>query len=145
MPHDRRSAIPPSALTDHADAQLCRQCGGLCCQGHPGVWVEPQRFLHAFDLPAPSSPAGLQHRLPAGVGLRQIDGVAIPAPDQQPGGCIFLTSDGCRLPADRRPCQCLALVPVLETLIDNEIRCELRAQGSTLAAIRNWQRYWANS
>ena len=26
------------------DTQLCRQCRGRCCQGHSGVWSEPQRF-----------------------------------------------------------------------------------------------------
>ena len=32
--------------TSHSsDAQMCRQCKGLCCQGHPGVWVDPERFL----------------------------------------------------------------------------------------------------
>jgi hypothetical protein len=130
------------ATYNHADPQMCRQCHGLCCQGHPGVWVEPQRFLQAFNLPRPHSPDALRAMLPAEVILRAIDGVAIPAPQSHATGCIFLLEDGCRLPESRRPGQCLALVPSLDTLIDGEIRCHLQPQGSTLNALGNWRRFW---
>jgi len=80
--------------------------------------------------------------LPAEVILRAIDGVAIPAPQSHATGCIFLLEDGCRLPESRRPGQCLALVPSLDTLIDGEIRCHLQPQGSTLNALGNWRRFW---
>jgi hypothetical protein len=130
---------------NHADPEICRQCRGLCCQGHPGVWTEPQRFLRIFNLPKPASPQALGRALPGELVLREIDGVAIPAPQQQPSGCTFLDVDGCRLPEDQRPEQCLALAPALDTLIDGEIRCQLQPEGSTLTALQNWQRFWAHS
>ena len=121
---------------------MCRQCRGLCCQGHPGVWVDPLRFLQAFDLPRPVSVEALRAMLPGELVLREIDGVAIAAPDKRETGCIFLGDAGCRLSESRRPGQCLALVPAIDTLIDGEIRCELLPQGSTLTAITNWQHFW---
>jgi hypothetical protein len=125
-----------------SDPQICRQCGGLCCQGHPGVWIEPERFLATFDLPLTRAQDTLSHILPREIELREIDGVAIAAPRRSSSGCIFLADDGCSLPVNKRPGQCLALVPALETLIDGEIRCQLRPEGSTRAAIRAWQDYW---
>lgn len=126
----------------HSDAQMCRQCKGLCCQGHPGVWVDPERFLKSFDLPVPPTPAALLNMLPRELVLRNIDEVAIPAPRKLETGCIFLHADGCQLPENRRPGQCLALMPALETLIDGEIRCGLKPEGSTLTAIRAWRNFW---
>jgi len=129
---------------NHSDAQMCRQCKGLCCQGLPGVWVDPERFLKTFDLPAPTTPEALSSILPRELVLRDIDGVAIPAPRMRENGCIFLTVDGCQLPENRRPGQCLALIPVLDTLVDGEIRCKLPPVGSTLTAIRAWRNYWGH-
>jgi hypothetical protein len=126
----------------HFDGQICRQCKGLCCQGHPGVWVDPQRFLKSFDLPTPTTPEALQQMLPSELVLRDIEEVAIPAPRKLESGCIFLQADGCQLPTNRRPDQCLALVPALDTLIEGEIRCSLPPEGSTLTAIRAWREFW---
>ncbi len=133
------------APANHADPQVCRQCRGLCCQGHPGVWTVPLRFLHVFNLPKPSSPQELAKALPVDLVLREIDGVAIPAPEKRQSGCIFLDVDGCRLPEGKRPEQCLALVPALDTLIDGEIRCQLQPEGSTLTALQNWKSFWGHS
>lgn len=130
---------------NHADPLICRQCRGLCCQGHPGVWVDPLRFLRVFNLPKPASPQALGRTLPVELVLRDIDGVAIPAPQKQVDGCIFLDSDGCQLPESKRPEQCLALEPSLDTLIDGEIRCQLQPEGSTLTALQSWQSFWAHS
>ena len=124
---------------------MCRQCRGLCCQGHPGVWVDPLRFLQAFELPHPASVEALRDMLPPGVVLREIDGIAIPAPLSSPSGCCYLQEDGCRLPETQRPGQCLALVPSLDTLIDGEIHCQLNPHGSTLTALVNWRRFWKPS
>jgi Fe-S-cluster containining protein len=132
------------SIDNHLDPQICRQCRGLCCQGHPGVWVDPTRFLLAFGLPRPASEEDLRRRLPREVVLRNVDGVAIPAPLKLEGGCVFLESaTGCRLPVNKRPGQCLALVPSIDTLIDEEIHCRLLPEGSTLAALKNWQVFWA--
>ena len=126
----------------HCDEQICQQCKGLCCQGHPGVWVDPQRFLKSFDLPTPTNAEALHQMLPSELVLRNIEEVAIPAPRKLKSGCIFLQDDGCQLPANRRPGQCLALIPDLETLIEGEIRCSLPPEGSTLTAIRAWRDFW---
>jgi len=131
-------------IKNHSDAQMCRQCKGLCCQGHPGVWVDPERFLKSFDLPTPATPEILRSMLPPELVLRDIDDVAIPAPKKLESGCIFLDADGCQLPENRRPGQCLALIPVLGTLVDGEIRCDLKPEGSTLTAIRAWKSYWGH-
>lgn len=129
---------------NHSDPQMCRQCKGLCCQGHPGVWVDPERFLKTFDLPAMATPEALSSILPRELVLRDIGGVAIPAPRKLENGCIFLADDGCQLPENRRPGQCLALIPVFDTLVDGEIRCDLPPEGSTLTAIRAWRNYWCH-
>lgn len=129
-------------MDQRSDSQMCRQCRGLCCQGHPGVWVDPQRFLRAFNLPKPATPESLFRILPRELILRRIDGVAIPAPLSQASGCIFLEEDGCQLPENRRPDQCLALIPSIDTLLDGEIRCQLHPEGSTLTALRNWASFW---
>ncbi len=82
--------------------------------------------------------------LPRELVLRDIDGVAVPAPRQTEAGCIFLEDAGCMLSENRRPEQCLALTPVIETLMSGEIHCEMSPEGSTLAAIRKWQAFWNN-
>jgi len=126
------------------DSKICRQCRGRCCQGHPGVWVDPERFLLAFNLPVPVSCRDLQDRLYiARLTLREIDGVSIPSPSQTKQGCSFLTPLGCSLPIDKRPCQCLGLTPALDTLLDDQIHCSLPSSVSTLSAIQNWSTFWS--
>ena len=127
------------------DPQMCRQCQGLCCQGHPGVWTTPENFLRAFDLPRPSTPEILRSLLPPELDLRDISLVKIPAPRSTETGCIFLNPDGCLLPENRRPEQCLALTPNIDTLIAGEIHCELQPEGSTQTAILNWKSFWEKS
>ena len=133
------------AFNNNRDTMICRQCQGLCCQGHPGVWTDPERFLKAFDLPRPSTPSRFLGMLPREISLRDIDRVAIPAPKATESGCIFLEIEGCALPVNRRPEQCLALTPHIDTLLAGEICCELQPEGSTLTAIRNWKAFWGNN
>ncbi|MDT8440356.1 MAG: hypothetical protein RQ723_01685 [Desulfuromonadales bacterium] len=129
--------------TNNTDPRICRQCRGRCCQGHAGIWVDPRRFLTIFGLPLPASPADLRMQIAGShLELREIDGVPLPAPQQTDDGCMFLGDHGCRLSPAQRPCQCLALTPVLETLLDDTIHCTLPAAGSTLTALRNWRRFW---
>lgn len=130
---------------NNSDPQICHQCKGLCCQGHPGVWVSPENFFTAFDLPRTRTPDILNALLPKELNLREINGVSVPAPQQTEWGCVFLQDKGCSLPENQRPGQCLALTPNIDTLIDGEIRCELPPEGSTVTAIRNWQAYWSQN
>lgn len=82
--------------------------------------------------------------LPDGVTLRHINGVSIPAPLRTPSGCYFLSHKGCLLPESRRPEQCLALKPKIETIIEGEILCELHPYASSINAVTNWQCFWSN-
>lgn len=77
--------------------------------------------------------------------LRYYDGVAIIAPMRSETGCPFLTSAGCALSIEQRPCQCLALVPALETLLSGEIECQLPGSHSYGNIRSSWQNFWSQS
>lgn len=129
--------------TIHSDPQICRQCRGLCCQSHPGVWTDPQRFYSIFNLTRPKTPEDwLTDLYMLRIEFRDLDGVFIPTPKQTESGCIFLKSQGCSLQLAQRPCQCLALEPNLQTIIDGEIHCHLPQGSSTLTAIQQWRSFW---
>jgi len=129
----------------HFDAQICRQCRGLCCQGHPGCWADPERFFRIFFAGRRLSPLELGPLLPPlQLELRDYSGVPVPAPRSGEAGCLFLAEDGCRFAADRRPCQCLALIPSLDTLIDGEIRCSLPGTYSYGRVRQRWLDYWTS-
>lgn len=132
-------------MINYADELICRQCKGLCCKGHPGLWVDPMRFLRVFALTAPPKPEALRGQLPKGTVLREVEGVFIAAPQLTPDGCAFLDEGGCVLQEAFRPGQCLALKPAIETLIDGEIHCMLQPEGSTQAAMMNWQKFWTRA
>jgi len=125
------------------DPQTCRMCRGLCCQGHPGVWVVPERFLATyFPAGLPGRQAFRQALADSHLTLRAIDGIDIPAPQNSGRGCVFLTPDGCRLPTGQRPDQCLALIPDYETLLHAEIHCTLPPAYSTGTARKRWADFW---
>ena len=121
------------------DAQLCKQCGGRCCQGHPGTWSNPQRFFSIFGGGKPLScdefVAIVKQR---GLQLRDVGGVLVPAPQENEHGCAAQCSDGCAFSVEERPCQCLALIPQLETLLDDQIHCILPAAYGSATARKNW-------
>ena len=125
-------------LQHPSEPGMCRQCGGLCCQGHAGSWVEPQRFVRLF-FPAGEIDVG---KLPQGVLLRSLGGIDVPAPRTVEHGCMFLGEDGCQLPLAQRPCQCLALQPQIETLSAGEIHCTLPPEYGSNTARQNWKRFW---
>lgn len=122
------------------DTQLCRQCRGRCCQGHPGVWSDPQRFFAIFFAAQLPSPTELRqvledHRLE----LRDLGGVLIPAPRVEEQGCSAQQSDGCAFDTATRPCQCLALTPNLDTLLDDQIHCSLPPEYGSGTARESWR------
>jgi len=125
------------------DPQMCRQCGGRCCQGHPGVWVDPHRFSRLFfDGIALTIPM-LDEELPKrGLVLRDFLGVPVPAPMRNEEGCTFLSADGCRFTEEERPCQCLALVPSIDTLMDGEMNCTMPSTFGSGTARDLWNAYW---
>jgi Fe-S-cluster containining protein len=126
-----------------ADPILCRQCGGLCCQGHPGLFADPRQFAELFFPGEPLTPELLRRRLPfLGLELRKLLGVPVPAPRNAPWGCVFLGAGGCSLEPERRPGQCRALIPELETLIDGECRCRMTPGFGTGEVRKNWLRFW---
>lgn len=128
------------------DPQICRQCRGLCCQGHPGSWADPERFFRLFFPARRPAPEELRPLLAAlQLELRDYSGVPVPAPGFTEAGCRFWGETGCLLPPERRPCQCLALIPSFDTLIDGEIRCQLPGPFSYGQVRSRWQDYWAGS
>ena len=122
----------------HLDEQMCRQCGGLCCQGHAGAWVDPHRFMQLF-MPGGVSRNGY---MPEGIILKDLGGVEVAAPQTLEHGCYFLGETGCRLDQQHRPCQCLALQPKIETLMEGDMLCILPPECSSKTARENWQRFW---
>lgn len=122
------------------DTQLCRQCRGRCCQGHSGVWSEPQRFFDIFtasNIPAAKKLAPLL--VYREIELRDLGGILIPAPQSTEQGCIALTENGCSYSTIDRPCQCLALTPKLETLLDDQIHCSMPTPFGSGTARDNWR------
>lgn len=127
---------------EQLDEQLCRQCRGRCCQGHPGLWSDPARFFAIFgdgDPPAADRLAGILDR--EALDLRDLGGILVPAPPETDRGCAALGEQGCAYGTDRRPCQCLALVPELETLLDDRIHCTLPPAYGSGTARANWRPY----
>ncbi len=128
-----------------SDPQLCRQCSGLCCQGHPGLWTDPERFRRLFPaLPETAAELAL-HLASLQLVLRDVGDVLIPAPQNTASGCIFLASDGCSLPNERRPDQCLALAPQLDTLLEGEMRCTMPPEHGSNSARQRWRAFWAGA
>jgi len=122
------------------DKKLCAQCRGRCCQGHPGVWSDPQRFFALFSpTKIPAADALRKFLEQQRLTLREVGGILIPAPQETVRGCGFLQDAGCALPATERPCQCLALIPDIETLLDDEIHCRLPADFGSGQARENWR------
>jgi len=126
----------------NSDPQLCRQCRGLCCQGHPGLWTDPERFLRLFPTLETASVELAQQLASRQIILRDVGNVPIPAPQKTTSGCIFLTSAGCTLPVEQRPDQCLALTPQLDTLLEGEMRCTMPPEHGSNSARQRWRAFW---
>lgn len=122
------------------DVQLCRQCRGRCCLGHPGVWSDPQRFFSLFfakQVPTVGQMTELLHKQQ--LTLRNLGGVLIPAPRSSEQGCAAQRLDGCTFSTEERPCQCLALAPNMETLLDDQIHCSMPPDYGSNTARKSWR------
>lgn len=126
------------------EISLCRECGGRCCQGSPGLWVDPLRFFGLFFSGQRLRLEPLRQALPElGLVLWQNAGVPMPAPRSLATGCGFHGSQGCTLLLAERPCQCLALVPRPQTLEQEQgCLCHLPAAFSREVAMGRWREYW---
>jgi hypothetical protein len=138
--------VPPMLSEENQafNSALCRACGGRCCQGSPGIWIDPQRFFAVFFAGEHLTLEQLRERLPAlGLVLYEKSGVPVPAPASELNGCAFLATDGCRFSPAERPCQCLALIPVAETL-EQAYGCLCREprEFSREEGRRRWRKYW---
>ncbi len=122
------------------DSHLCSLCGGLCCQAHPGLYLDPLQFLEAFDLPFSWDPEEVlrTHRLK----MKTCMGVPIPMPESTEMGCVFWSPKGCVLPRSQRPLGCLMLVPKEESIFCGEPRCSLPPEVSYLECFERWRRYY---
>ncbi len=129
---------------DSLDLPLCRECGGRCCSGSPGIWVDPERFFDLFFGGDHLTLDQLREQLPElGLLLWTIKGVPIPAPGSSTSGCLFFKIDGCTFPVTERPCQCLALIPNKETLnLEKGCLCKMPAGFSREDSRLRWEQYW---
>lgn len=129
---------------DTLDFSLCQECGGRCCQGSPGIWVDPERFFGLFFPGQRLTLEQLRGELPAlGLVLWEKTGVPMPAPRSVASGCSFHGATGCSLPLAQRPCQCLALIPIKQTVEQAQgCLCRLPEAYSMHVAKRRWQQYW---
>jgi len=132
---------------DALNLPLCQRCGGRCCQGSPGIWVDPERFFALFFHGQHLTLAQLRKRLPAlGLVLWEKSGVPMPAPRSLASGCAFLEADGCRFSVAERPCQCLAMIPNKKTLEQPQgCHCPLPEEFGRDEAKLRWQRYWQSA
>jgi hypothetical protein len=123
---------------------LCQECGGRCCQGSPGIWIDPERFFALFFSGQRVTLDQLRERLPdLGLVLWENLGAPIPAPRSLSSGCAFLGENGCRFSVSERPCQCLALIPDKTTLeLQTGCPCRLPADFSRETGRQRWQDYW---
>ncbi|WP_020675387.1 hypothetical protein [Geopsychrobacter electrodiphilus] len=131
-------------ISSSLNLPLCLECGGRCCQGSPGIWVDPERFFALFFHGQHLSLEQLRGRLSAlNMVLWEKTGVPVPAPRSLQTGCSFLGVEGCRFPVTARPCQCLAMTPNRETLIQAQgCLCLVPAAFNRRAAQLHWQEYW---
>jgi len=124
------------------DETLCRQCNGRCCQGHPGVWSDPQRFFSIFTRGQIPTTQELSRILSENqLVLRDVGDILIPSPQETEQGCAERGPEGCSFPPEKRPCQCLALIPDLDTLLDDMIHCSLPPEYGSGNARENWRRW----
>ena len=126
------------------DPVLCQICGGRCCQGSPGVWIDPERFFTIFFQGENLTLDQLRRRLADfDLVLWEKSGVPVPAPSSLDTGCFFHATSGCSFSSTERPCQCLALIPNSQTLKDEQgCHCSLPDEFCWDTARRNWQDYW---
>ena len=136
--------IARQAVRDALNLPLCQTCGGRCCQGSPGIWVDPERFFAIFFHGQHLTLAQLRERLPElGLVLWEKSGVPMPAPRSLATGCAFLEADGCRFSVAERPCQCLAMIPNKKTFEQPQgCHCPVPGEFSRDEAKQRWQRYW---
>jgi hypothetical protein len=126
--------------------QLCKICGGRCCHGSPGVWLDPQRFFDLFFGGEHLTVNQLSEQV-ADLGMVMWgmtgQGIPLPAPLSVLSGCAFLGAEGCRLSIAERPCQCLALIPNQRTLDQQQgCQCQAPPEASRSVANERWQNYW---
>ena len=120
---------------------LCARCGGLCCKSYPGMYLDPGQFMEAWDLePTRGSLRELFSRYP--LEMRVCMGVPIPRPRVTEGGCVFLGIQGCLLPREKRPLECLALVPREETLVEGEILCQRPRDLRYVRCFQEWKGFY---
>jgi len=105
------------------DPEICRMCKGACCCSHPGMYLDPERFFSIYNVDTSSWESFLKSLNKHYLETKLCLGVPIPVPMSNEKGCVFLGKDGCVLPRERRPSECLLLIPNVDTLIEGEIKC----------------------
>jgi hypothetical protein len=134
----------------HDYPDICKACGGRCCQGMPGI-----AFPEDFGLPATEAlkaafasgqwaidwwegdPRPDQHQYCQVYFVRPaVKGKEGQLRDPSWGGaCTFLTISGCSLEPEKRPRQCRELEP------DMTFKCDSHGYGKREAALA-WVPYY---
>ena len=128
-----------------SDPIMCNQCGGLCCQSHPGLWTVLEQFSSTFSLSTDQSQADLLSNIvQLKLTFRNLDDVLVPAPQGTSSGCIFLGPNSCELAIEKRPDQCRALTPSIDALIHGEMHCTLPPKYGSGTPRKIWRDFWSN-
>ncbi len=122
------------------DARLCSLCGGLCCQAHPGLYLDPLQFAQAWNLEGEWEMREVLYA--HSLTLRLCMGIPLPLPLSAERGCVFWGEKGCLLPRWQRPLECLVLVPSEESLFNGEPSCSIPPQVSYVECFYRWGQYY---
>lgn len=106
------------------DDPMCAECGGKCCKNYPGSCypddIEPltaerviemvlhERYAIDWYEGDPRPDGDLNHVYFLRPAIR---GVTSHLDPTWGGECVFLTDTGCSMSADKRPRECLAIIP----------------------------------
>ncbi len=99
------------------------------------MYLCPERFFEIFPEALDDFETSLATNM---LTTKVCMGVPIPVPMMDDGVCVFLSSSGCTLSKERRPCECLLLVPNEETLFSEEIHCKVAKGFSYVECFRRW-------
>ncbi len=118
--------------------ELCSLCKGMCCKSYPGMYLDPYRFEKIYGFKRDFVELLHENFLTFKICL----GVPIPIPKFTDSGCVFLREHGCSLGREKRPCECLILIPEEETLVEGEILCKHNPAVSYIECFKRWKEYY---
>jgi hypothetical protein len=106
------------------------------------MYLDPIQFMEAWEL------ENIRERDLANIlkrrslGLKVCMKIPVPMPCYSQEGCVYLSAKGCILPRARRPLECLIMIPSVETIIEEEIKCSIPPTFSYLRAFSKWEKFY---